>query len=205
GVQSIGPVATGLLIIRLKEDGFVVALQGRLVLLENIQCASAVMVGLRKIRIDLNGAVDQFKRVGILSFLRRDDPQKMQRARMEGRELQYLSTEGFRLGQFPGLVVGRSFLEQKVHRGRPGSCRLLGVKLLNLAAKSILASGLHAFLSSNPFAEQCKRSRATICCDGGLRRAVGVPTIILPFAASPQRTSSLGTPIARLAQDDKLE
>ena len=33
GVKSIGPVATGLLIIRLEEDGFFIALEGRLGLL----------------------------------------------------------------------------------------------------------------------------------------------------------------------------
>ena len=75
--------------------------------------------------------------------------------------------------------------------------------MLILAAKSILATPLHAFLSSNQFAEQCVRSRATICCDGGLRRAVDVPTIILPFAAPPQRASSPGTPDAQ--RNDKQE
>jgi hypothetical protein len=62
---------------------------------------------------------------------------------------QNLPAEGFRLGQLPGLVVGRGPLEQKIHRGRIESCRLLGDWLLTLAAKSILASGLHAFLTSN--------------------------------------------------------
>jgi hypothetical protein len=83
-----------------------------------------------------------------MSRLKRNAPQKMKRARMDGRVFQYLSAEGFRLGQFPGLVVGRGLLEQKIHRGRIETCRLPGDWLLALAAKSILASGLHAFLTS---------------------------------------------------------
>ena len=108
----------GFRIIRSQQDDLVIALQGRLVSLKSKQNIATAVIGLRKIRIELNGAVDQFKRVGILSGLRRDDPQKIQRARMAGRELQDLPTEGFRLGQLPGFVVGRSFLKQKVHRGK---------------------------------------------------------------------------------------
>jgi hypothetical protein len=96
------------------------------VLPKNIQSIATVEEGPCIVWIYLNRTVEQTKRFGIMSRLKRNAPQKMKRAGMEGRAFENLPAEGFRLGQLPGLVVGRSFLEQKVHRGRTGSCRLPG-------------------------------------------------------------------------------
>src|SRR5664279_3599837 len=57
GLMSIGPVANGICIIRLEEDGFVVALDGCLELLQRTQSTAAVMVGFRKIRLEEDGLV----------------------------------------------------------------------------------------------------------------------------------------------------
>ena len=96
----------GFRIIRSQQDDLVIALQGRLVSLKSKQNIATAVIGLRKIRIELNGAVDQFKRVGILSGLRRDDPQKIQRARMAGRELQGPADRGLPPGAVARLRGG---------------------------------------------------------------------------------------------------
>ena len=69
---------------------------------------------------------------------------------------------------------------------------MLGRRLQPLAVRNILASGLHAFLSSNRFTEQRELSRYSfdfLRRYGGLRcKQLVIPTIILPLAARGGRT-----------------
>ena len=109
--ERVAAIAPGVGVARLQHNRPVITLERRLIVLKSVQHAAAVVVGLGIVRIRLNRLVDQLQREFASSHLKRDQAEKMQRARMAGRDLQYLAIERFRLGKLSGLVMSDRLLQ----------------------------------------------------------------------------------------------